>query len=143
MEFIIGGCFQGKSEFARKRYQEKTGQVLSVEEWFQLSADGRHSSWEEAWNVPVIEHTEQYIKRLSKEEGSMAEKQQRIATWIETLMDKNRDVIVLMDEVGCGIVPMQREEREYRDLVGFAGQRIAKKAERVYRIQVGIGSIIQ
>ena len=46
---------------------------------------------------------------------------------------------VIMDEIGCGIVPVQPEDRVYRDLAGYAGQLLAEKAEIVYRVTAGIG----
>ena len=44
-----------------------------------------------------------------------------------------------MDEVGGGIVPVDPEDRIYRELVGRAGQRLAKEAEQVHRVLCGIG----
>ena len=43
-----------------------------------------------------------------------------------------------MDEVGCGIVPLSREDRDYREAVGRAGQKLAEAAREVWRIQCGI-----
>lgn len=46
--------------------------------------------------------------------------------------------VVTMDEVGYGIVPMEKKEREYREAVGHAGQKIAARADEVYRVVSGI-----
>ena len=43
-----------------------------------------------------------------------------------------------MDEVGCGVVPVDKEERQYREAVGAAGQELAARAEKVYRVTAGI-----
>jgi len=46
--------------------------------------------------------------------------------------------LVTLDEVGCGIVPMEKREREYREAVGAAGQLLASVADQVYRVLAGI-----
>ena len=51
--------------------------------------------------------------------------------------------VITLDEVGCGIVPLEKSERDYREAVGHAGQMLAKAAERVYRVQCGIASRIK
>lgn len=143
MELIIGGCFQGKSAFARERYQELTGTAVSMEEWFLAAADGRRSEWEAAWTAPAVEHMEQYIRRVSLSEGTMEDKKQRIFHWIDMIDRENPQTILVMDEVGCGVVPMERTERDYRDLAGYAGQCAAKKAVCVYRVFCGVGRKIK
>lgn len=51
--------------------------------------------------------------------------------------------VITLDEVGCGIVPMEKAERDYRDAVGHAGQMLAAAAAEVYRVQCGIASRIK
>ncbi len=51
--------------------------------------------------------------------------------------------VITLDEVGCGIVPMEKAERDYREAVGHAGQLLAAAAEKVYRMQCGIASRIK
>lgn len=71
--------------------------------------------------------------------------------FVRQAMDRGEDVlemtrrilaagadIITMDEVGCGIVPIDRAERDYREAVGAAGQLLAANASQVYRIQAGI-----
>lgn len=59
--------------------------------------------------------------------------------FLEALLKKNPHTIIVMDEVGYGIVPMKAQDREYREWVGAAGQFLAKEAEKVYRVMCGIG----
>ena len=49
-----------------------------------------------------------------------------------------RDAAVICDEVGCGVVPVNAEERFWRDAVGRAGCRAAAEADSVVRIVCGI-----
>lgn len=46
--------------------------------------------------------------------------------------------VITLDEVGCGIVPLEKTERDYREAVGHAGQMLAAAAAEVYRMQSGI-----
>ena len=46
--------------------------------------------------------------------------------------------VITLDEVGCGIVPLEKSERDYREAVGHAGQMLAAAAAEVYRMQCGI-----
>lgn len=43
---------------------------------------------------------------------------------------KSEPLLITMDEVGCGIVPLKKEERDYREAVGRAGQKLAAAAGR-------------
>lgn len=54
----------------------------------------------------------------------------------EALADKR---IVICNEVGSGVVPMDREERAHREAVGRLCVELAKTAQAVYRVQCGIG----
>lgn len=41
-------------------------------------------------------------------------------------------VVMVTNEVGCGIVPENQLAREYRDLAGWANQKVAAAADEVY-----------
>jgi len=53
------------------------------------------------------------------------------------------DCIVICDEVGCGLVPIDKSEREYRDMVGKICCKLAKDATKVHRVICGIGTVIK
>lgn len=57
--------------------------------------------------------------------------------------EKNKDTIVIADEIGNGIVPFDAFEREYREQTGRAEILLAKKADEVVRIICGIGQKIK
>ena len=66
------------------------------------------------------------------ETGNMAE-----------LMQENPDAFVTADEIGCGIVPMEAFERDYRETDGRICQRIAAYSEEVHRVICGLGMRIK
>lgn len=47
-------------------------------------------------------------------------------------------VVVVTNEVGTGIVPMDRLSREFRDQAGLANQLLAQAADKVYLVVAGI-----
>ena len=46
-------------------------------------------------------------------------------------------------EIGSGIVPLEKEDRIYRETVGRMLCRAVKKADRVERIACGIGQCLK
>ena len=58
-------------------------------------------------------------------------------------LEKHPDTVIICDEVGSGIVPLDSFEREYRERLGRLLCEIAAKAERVERIVCGIGQRIK
>ena len=55
------------------------------------------------------------------------------------LLAANPDVILICDEVGCGVVPMDPADRAWRERVGRACCRLAERASAVYRVTCGLG----
>ena len=50
----------------------------------------------------------------------------------------DEESVLTADEVGCGVVPMEAFERQYREITGRILCGIAKKADTVYRVMAGI-----
>lgn len=55
---------------------------------------------------------------------------------LEILAERD-DTVVVSNEVGSGLVPMDPIGRRFRDLQGFANQRFAAAAERSYLVIAG------
>lgn len=45
---------------------------------------------------------------------------------------------VICDEVGCGVVPLERKDRERREAIGRLCCQLAREAKAVYRLQCGL-----
>lgn len=45
---------------------------------------------------------------------------------------------VICDEVGCGVVPLERKARERREAIGRLCCQLAREAQAVYRLQCGL-----
>lgn len=58
-------------------------------------------------------------------------------------LDSCQDCIIISDEVGNGIVPINAFEREYRERVGKILIQVAERAEEVERVICKIGQKIK
>ena len=63
--------------------------------------------------------------------------------YTERLIHARPDAVIIMDEVGCGIVPLEKEDRIWRDACGRCGCRIAAQADTVVRMICGIPTAIK
>jgi Adenosyl cobinamide kinase/adenosyl cobinamide phosphate guanylyltransferase len=62
----------------------------------------------------------------------------------EDFLDEiQKKAVVICDEVGCGVVPMDPEERRWRDRVGRTCALLAARADKVVRLCCGIPQIIK
>lgn len=71
---------------------------------------------------------------------SFMELEERIWLEIESLLDLlvDRDVFLVSNEIGLGLVPEQRLSRVFRDMMGRFHQKIAKRADRVTLVVAGL-----
>ena len=53
--------------------------------------------------------------------------------------DLLRREVVVCREVGCGVIPMDAQERNWREAVGRLCCALAAQAEAVYRVSCGLG----
>lgn len=123
MRLIVGGRAQGKRAY--------------VETWVpaRLIADGKDCGPEALERALALDHLHLLIRRwLDAGKSPLAE--------ALALAKRRPDLTVICDEVGCGVVPMDRAEREWREAVGRVCCALAKEAE-VERVVCGIPRLLQ
>lgn len=130
MILIIGGYSQGKAAFAKRLFKIETEDSFE-----QQRADGKNDSLQDAFKKPVIIGFHHYI-------GRILEQNQDVQAFTSLVIEAGPQIVV-MDEVGYGIVPMEKKDRSYREAVGRAGQMLAAEADIVYRVVCGIGTRIK
>ena len=81
-------------------------------------------------------HFHEYIRRMLEQEMSV----QDLA---EQLWMKNPDLVLISNELGYGVVPMDVFDRNYRETTGRVCTEIASEADAVYRVVCGIGTKIK
>lgn len=111
---VIGGVGQGKLDYALK----KTGLTMA------------HVGRDPGEGRPILSGLEAWVRTHPE-------------TTAEQLADGNPDVVILCDEVGCGVVPLDPEERAWRERVGRLCCRLAEHAQGVERIFCGLPMILK
>ena len=57
----------------------------------------------------------------------------------EDFCREHHDAVIVADEIGCGVVPIDRNDRTWREAAGRALCVLAQKSESVTRVVCGIG----
>lgn len=121
---IIGGAFQGKCAYAKKRYPEK--------KWVH----GAEITEEELYQAEGVCGFHEFIRKEMMDGKD-------VSTLAGTLIGKNPHVILVSDEVGYGVVPMDAFDRAYREAVGRVCTELAAYSSCVVRVVCGIGTVIK
>lgn len=138
MELYIGGTAQGKKAYVTQvRGIDETRIWDNFEVWFReklqencVESVNEQMSQKHSETVDM-QPTQNHPEPLSPEEECLA------------YLKAHPDTVLICDEVGNGIVPLDPFEREYRERLGRLLCEIAADAERVERIVCGIGQRIK
>ena len=125
MKLVIGGSFQGKWNYAKKTFGMETG-------WL----DGDGCRREELFLARGVFHFHDFIKgelRAGRSVDGLAEE----------LIEKNPEIIIVSNELGYGVVPVDPFDRKYREAVGRTCEKLAAFSEEVHRVVCGIGQVIK
>ncbi len=157
MELYIGGISQGKLTYVCNK--------KNISKDSDLICDGAGCTMEELLSKPFVNHFHLFIGRLLKEGGAIvtdgaiapdgpktdsdrhfllkpghAPDPEKIANVLaKDLIAENPSVVIICNEVGCGIVPVDRTDRLYRETVGRCLCRLAEYSQVVERIVCGLG----
>ena len=58
--------------------------------------------------------------------------------YLDMILEKNPNAVITCDEIGCGIVPIDADDRFWREMTGDACQYLAARAGTVFRVVCGI-----
>ncbi|WP_394886222.1 bifunctional adenosylcobinamide kinase/adenosylcobinamide-phosphate guanylyltransferase [Clostridium butyricum] len=134
MIFIIGGENQGKLEYLFNISRFKKEDVVDC-----LNVDGLKAEEILMSNRPVIYNFNNLIKELLV----VYDDEEKVKEKIKKMIKENRKAVIISNEIGYGIVPIDKFERRYRELTGRICCEIAKESKEVYRVICGIGTIIK
>ena len=119
MEFIIGGAFQGKLGYAREKFDLKDEDILFCSE---QNTDGKRA----------ISGFHLFVRQWLKNGLDPLEETKKISA-----------EIIISDEVGNGVVPMDKFERQWREECGRCCTFLARKAHTVTRVFCSIPTKIK
>lgn len=124
MKLIIGGAYEGKRLYAENEY--------GVHRW----VDGAVCTIKDIGTCEGVYHFERFIRKCMQEETDTSDLAELIA-------QENPDIVIVSDEIGCGLVPVDAFERAYREQTGRILTELAALSEQVDRVMCGIGMKIK
>ena len=121
MELILGGYAQGKLDFAKSCYPDAV--VFS-----DIPGDSGDNDVK-IWNNFTLS-----VRKMFES----GKKDDDVRDMIQSAIEFHRNIVIISDEIGCGIIPMSADERHFREFVGRIQCFLAEKADKVYRVVCGI-----
>lgn len=151
MKLVIGGYAQGKLHYVLQNMrlqgeqrnepgQKNQPETAILDGTLDLSRTAAEKQMPEnqltghspAGSQVIVNHLHRYI-RERLQHGNDPE------AAIMAFLEKYPDCILICDEIGNGIVPMEAEERIYRERTGRILEQLAAQADEVVRVVCGIG----
>ncbi|MFH1540925.1 MAG: bifunctional adenosylcobinamide kinase/adenosylcobinamide-phosphate guanylyltransferase [Elusimicrobiota bacterium] len=158
--FILGGVRSGKSNFALKISQKQKNVLFvatakpfdsEMKEKIKKHKKDRPKNiktlevvdtlfeiYKENFNTAIVDcltlHVSNKILNGIKDVEIISE----IKKFLISMKDKNKNVIIVSNEVGCGIVPKNKLARRFRDILGNVNQLVSAFADKVYYMTAGI-----
>ncbi len=116
MELIIGGAYQGKTEFAKERFGLSDDDICVCDKDGSIDFDKkcishieRYSYWCAQHGIEPAEHFFEHAKNLEHS-------------------------VVISDDISCGVVPVGKTERAWREANGRLLIKLAENSEHVTRV---------
>ena len=120
IRLYIGGTGNGQAELAEKETGKKPVECTP----------------EEALKSPAIDSFHLVTRQVLEQGGFPQE-------YAKKLLKENPDAVVCSDDIGCGIHPLAKKERIWREETGRALCILAAGAGTVTRVFYGIGQRIK
>lgn len=119
MILILGGAYQGKQEFARKKFCLADSDIYTC---VDAGID---------FSKPCIYALEQFTYQCILQGIDPVE-------YIRTNHSLLNNTIFICQDIFCGVVPLDRNLRLWRDATGKLCQYLSFEADAVYRIYCGL-----
>jgi adenosyl cobinamide kinase/adenosyl cobinamide phosphate guanylyltransferase len=123
MVMITGGAYQGKTAYVTREFGIAPEDIT----------DGRSCDIASLSTARCISSYHELVRRLGAD----------CTCFTEELCRRSPDTVIIIDEIGCGIVPMEKSERLWRENVGRCGCIIASHSKKVIRVVCGIPAFIK
>lgn len=127
MKLVIGGYAQGKLNYVLQKYPMETTTV-----WDGIIRE----KIEDQGKTVIVNHFHNWVKKRISD-GGCPEKE------ILLFLENYPNCVIISDEIGNGIVPIDVFERAYRERTGRILVELAARAEEVERVICGISQRIK
>lgn len=136
MQVFIGGACAGKRDTVTRQYPlakwVRAGELADSSPLAQTAADKTLvvSGW--------LDEIGRRIEREASDDALRAALADMIGELLAMERQQGIEVIVILNDVGRGIVPIAAEARRLRDLAGWLAQDAVKRAEQVWYVRHGL-----
>ncbi|SOC43085.1 bifunctional adenosylcobinamide kinase/adenosylcobinamide-phosphate guanylyltransferase [Ureibacillus acetophenoni] len=137
MQLVIGGAFSGKRKIVRERSETCS--------WVSAYNGNMVEDWRTQWlegTTLVLEGWEQWIAPSLKKSENNDDIRKEFKALFQTLIEeeekRNNKIVLIMLDIGKGIVPVEKDERRIRDIAGWIGQDAAQLAVQVDYVWNGL-----
>ncbi|MDD3192541.1 MAG: bifunctional adenosylcobinamide kinase/adenosylcobinamide-phosphate guanylyltransferase [Oscillospiraceae bacterium] len=124
-KLIVGGAHSGKKE-----------RLAALGFAAEDIADGGVCSLDKAFDRPVLYGLHLLVRRLMQKGIDPRD-------FVLGGLSQNKVQVVISDEIGCGVIPMDRFERDWREQVGRILCEIAREVPSVERVFCGVAMEIK
>lgn len=137
MHVVIGGAFNGKRDWVKDKYKN-----IPSFEWFDLIENEDPDLEKTEKKLLVFEGIEHWTRKFL-EIYSINQARKIGSNWISELIHweeqkEERQIVLIATDISKGIVPIEKKDRDWRDLTGWFYQDLIEKADEVDKIWYGI-----
>ena len=126
MKLVIGGAYQGKRDAACRMFGLRESELI----------DGRDCPLDVIKTCKAICNFHTYILRCM-------ESGQSLEDFASELAKENPDLVIISDEIGYGVVPIEKELRAWREKTGRICCQLAALSDTVVRVIAGVPCVIK
>ena len=153
----IGGQKSGKSSLASK----KTLTISSNKPYYVATYDNSYNdaSMQERIDKHLNERKEDFISIEEPKDLSKVIKDDNtylidcISMWLfnnlhlqendlkkqlQDICKKNANIVFVLNDVSCGVIPIERDSRRFVDFTGLIGQELVRLCDEVYEAKYGL-----
>lgn len=135
MRLIVGGAFQGKLDVALEMERATRNVVVEGMVANGLIADGAVCTVADCRSARIVNRFHLLVKRALQDEAAMLPE---LEAFVNDEQQTARELTIICDELGCGVVPFEKEDREWREKTGRLLCELAQRAGAVYRVIAGV-----
>lgn len=132
MKLVIGGYCQGKLSYVKNQEDAKSIFIFDG----KLPDTNFLNDTKNNEKTLVINHFHEWVRK------KLLDKKNPEEEILDFLIGK-KNIVIISDEIGSGIVPIDKFEREYRERTGRILVKLASLSDEVVRVVCGIGQKIK
>jgi len=118
-----------------KHKEQRAEEFLTVEEALELAKEVEATQS----SAVLVECLSIWVNNMLYHEKSFADMQAEI----NRVMLQKKDIVFVINDVSCGVIPNNKLAREFVDVNGKIAQLVASECDEVYHVVAGIATRIK